>query len=156
MVMRLCGGAGCQTAIPENVRYCPACTEERTPKQSDDGIRSNSVSDRERYAFLYKGERWKRNVQPKALKACPMCSRCGIKVSELVDHIVPAGEVIRQAQESGLYPGRPYAGFFFSTNLTGLCRGCHWHKTNEDKMHVGPWPDAVALEQSKPRKVYSF
>jgi 5-methylcytosine-specific restriction endonuclease McrA len=156
-MMRLCSGAGCGRAIPENpyVRYCEQCQAERAPKPSD-GIRSHSVSDKVRYAFLYKGERWKRNVQPKALKACPMCARCGIKVSELVDHRVPAGEVIRQAQASGLYPGRPYAGFFFSTNLTGLCRGCHWIKTNEDKAHVGPWPDAVALEQSKPRKVYSF
>jgi 5-methylcytosine-specific restriction endonuclease McrA len=156
MIMRLCGGAGCQTAIPEDARYCPACTAERAPKQSDDGIRSNSVSDRERYAFLYKSERWKRQVQPKALKVCPMCSRCGIKVSELVDHIVPAGVAIAQAQASGLYPLSKYAGFYFTTNLTGLCRGCHWHKTNEDKRHIGDWPDVVGPERAKPKKVWSF
>ena len=154
MVMKLCGG--CQTAIPEDARYCPACTAERGKPAASDGIREHGITDRVRYAFLYASERWKRNVQPKALKACPMCARCHIKVSELVDHRVPVSEVIRQAQASGLYPHSKYAGFYFTTNLDGLCRGCHWIKTNEDKAHVGPWPDAVALEQSKPRKVYSF
>ena len=156
--MRLCSGAGCGRAIPEDlyVRYCEQCQAERAPKPSDDGIRSNVVSDRVRYAFLYKSERWKRQVQPKALKACPMCSRCGIKVSELVDHIVPCGVAIPQAQASGLYPPSKYAGFYFTTNLRAVLALATGIKTNEDKIHVGPWPDIVALEQSKATKVYSF
>lgn len=154
MVMKLCGG--CQTAIPEDARYCPACTAERGKPVVSDGIREHGVTDRVRYAFLYASERWKRNVQPKALKACPMCARCAIKVSTLVDHIVPAGEAIRQAQESGLYALSKFAGFYFTTNLQGLCNKCHGIKTIEDKIHVGPWPDVVAKEQAKPRKVYSF
>ena len=154
--MRLCSGAGCGRAIADDARYCAECLAERGKPVVSDGIKQHSVTDRVRYAFLYASERWKRQVQPKALKACPMCARCGIKVSELVDHRVPASVVIEQAQASGLYPQSKYAGFYFTTNLDGLCRGCHWVKTNEDKAHVGPWPDAVALEQSKPRKVYSF
>jgi 5-methylcytosine-specific restriction endonuclease McrA len=152
--MRLCGG--CQTKVADSVRYCPQCTAERGKPAVSDGIKEHTFSDRERFSFLYTGERWKRNVQPKALKACPMCARCGIRVSELVDHIVPAGEAIRQAQASGLYPLSKWAGFYFSTNLQGLCRDCHAVKTIEDKTRTEPWPDVVAKEQAKPRKVWSF
>jgi 5-methylcytosine-specific restriction endonuclease McrA len=155
MVMKMCGG--CSSKMPADQKgMCAKCKADRNKTVAHDGIKEHGVSDHVRYAFLYASERWKRNVQPQALKKCPMCARCHIKVSELVDHRVPVSEVIRQAQASGLYSGSPYAGFYFTTNLDGLCRACHWVKTNEDKMHTGPWPDAVALEQSKPRKVYSF
>lgn len=150
--MRLC--SGCQTKVDDAIRFCAACKAERTPVPSTD--KEHTASDRERYRFLYISDRWKRNVQPRALKQCPMCARCDIRVSELVDHIVPAGIVIVQAQASGLYPYDKYAGFYFTTNLQGLCRSCHWVKTNEDKAHVGPWPDAVAKEQAKPKKVWTF
>jgi 5-methylcytosine-specific restriction endonuclease McrA len=152
--MRLCGG--CQSKIPDDVRFCDVCAAERGKLVVSDGIREHGLTDRGRYAFLYASERWKRNVQPKALKACPMCARCGIKVSELVDHRVPAGEAIRQAQASGLYPTSKYAGFYFTTNLQGLCYPCHGIKTIEDKLHTGEWPDVVKAEQAKPRKVFSF
>ena len=79
-----------------------------------------------------------------------------VTLAELIDHIVPAGEAIRQAQESGLYPLSPYAGFYFISNLQGLCRSCHFVKTNEDKAHVGPWPDVVAKERAQPKKVWTF
>jgi 5-methylcytosine-specific restriction endonuclease McrA len=153
--MRLCGG--CQTAIPDTTKgLCAKCKAERN-KLSTDGIREHTISDRVRFEFLYVGERWKRQVQPKALKACPMCARCGVRVSQLVDHIVPAGEAIRQAQVGGLYPGSPYAGFYFTTNLQGLCRECHGIKSLEDKAPRNePWPDVVAKEQAKPKKVWYF
>lgn len=153
--MRLCGGAGCQAKIPEDVRYCPACTAERGKPVVSDGIKEHGVSDRVRYAFLYASERWKRNVQPRAMREHPQCARCAA-LTDLIDHIVPAGEAIRQAQASGLYPFNKWAGFYFTTNLQGLCYRCHGIKTIEDKIHVGPWPDAVKKEQAKPRKVYSF
>jgi 5-methylcytosine-specific restriction endonuclease McrA len=150
--MRLC--SGCQTKVPDEVRFCDACKAERN-KTSNDDIRQHSVSDRQRYAFLYIGERWKRGVEPRAKKKYPMCARCD-NLTELIDHIIPAGVVIQQAQESGHYPLDKYAGFYFMSNLQGLCRGCHWHKTNEDKSHTGPWPDAVAIERAQPKKVWSF
>lgn len=152
--MRLC--SGCQTKVEDRVRFCVPCQAERTPAVSTGNGREHTTTDRERYAFLYKSERWKRNVQPKALKQCPMCARCDVSVSELVDHIVPAGVAIAQAQASGLYPYDKYAGFYFITNLQGLCRSCHHAKTLEDKLHVGPWPDVVAKQQAQPKKVWSF
>jgi len=151
--VRLCGR--CQSKVDDNVRFCDVCTAERKAVASDD-IRQHTVSDRVRYDFLYVGERWKRQVQPKALKACPMCARCGVAVSVLVDHVIPAGEAIRQAQVSGLYPLSKYAGFYFVSNLQGLCAPCHGIKTLEDKTHVGMWPDAVAKEQALPKKRYYF
>ena len=150
--MRLC--SGCQTKVEDDVRFCAECKAERN-KPSDDGIRVHTLSDRQRFSFLYIGERWKRRVEPKAKKKYPMCARCD-SLADLIDHIVPSGEAIRQAQESGLYPTDRYAGFYFMSNLQGLCHTHHGHKTNEDKAHVGPWPDVVAKERAQPKKVWSF
>lgn len=155
--MRLC--RGCQSKMDESIKgLCPACKAERGTERGTpvDTIRTHTLSDREKYAFLYVGERWKRQVQPKAVKKYPMCARCDVAVTELIDHIVPAGEAIRQAQASGRYPLSRYAGFYFMSNLQGLCRSCHFTKTIEDKTHVGPWPDVVAKEQAQPKKVWSF
>jgi 5-methylcytosine-specific restriction endonuclease McrA len=151
--MRLC--SGCQTKVPNDVRFCAACSAERG-KPVDGPGREHTLTDRERFAFLYASERWKRQVQPRAMKKYPFCGRCSAVIAELIDHIVPAGEAIRQAQESGLYPLSKYAGFYFMSNLQGLCRSCHFIKTIEDKAHVGPWPDVVAKEQAQPKKVWSF
>lgn len=152
--MRLC--SGCRTKVEDHVRFCASCAAERGKTSASDGITQHTVTDRERYRFLYVSERWKRNVQPRALKQSPMCARCYVAISELVDHIVPAGIVIAQAQASGLYPLNKWAGFYFLSNLQGLCRSCHFTKTIEDKAHVGPWPDAVAKEQARPKKRWSF
>jgi 5-methylcytosine-specific restriction endonuclease McrA len=47
-------------------------------------------------------------------------------------------------------------GLFIASNLQGLCRSCHGLKTEEDKAHTGAWPDAVAIETCKPKRVYTF
>jgi 5-methylcytosine-specific restriction endonuclease McrA len=154
--MRLCGK--CQSKVADNVRFCDVCTAERNKAVeavAADGIRQHTVSDRVTFAFLYASERWKRKVQPKAMKLYPLCALCGA-ATQLIDHIVPAGEAIRQAQVSGRYPLSKYAGFYFVSNLQGLCATCHGIKTLEDKRHVGVWPDVVAKEQAQPKKVYSF
>ena len=85
-----------------------------------------------------------------------MCDLCDSTFTEIMDHRIPAGVVILQAQESGRYTDK-YAGFFFLSNLQGLCRRCHGLKTEEDKAHVGAWPNALAIEEaSHARKVFSF
>jgi 5-methylcytosine-specific restriction endonuclease McrA len=151
--MRLC--SGCQTKVPDDVRFCAECKAERNKTEADDGIRVHTFTDRERFAFLYSGERWKRGVQPLAFKRYPFCAMCD-RLSELVDHVVPAGQAIRQAQESGRYPCDRYAGFYLLSNLQGLCRSCHGKKTLEDKAHTGPWPDVLTKEDAAPKKVWSF
>jgi 5-methylcytosine-specific restriction endonuclease McrA len=86
----------------------------------------------------------------------PMCVRCGVAVTEIVDHIVPAAVAVMQARASGRYPYSPNAGYFFKSNLQGLCRSCHGLKTTEDKIHTGPWPDVVAIEAAAPKKKWGF
>lgn len=153
--MRMCGGAGCGRAIPDDVRWCDECKAERTTP-ADDGIKTNLVSDRVRYAHLYSSRRWNDRIRPLAIKRHPICSRCDLSLSEIVDHRVPAGVVIEQAQQSGRYPYDKWAGFFMLSNLHGLCRPCHAVKTEEDKAHVGAWPNAVDIEAATPKKVFRF
>lgn len=154
--MRLC--SGCQAKVPDTVRFCDECQLERDAPKPD-GIRehvgASDVSYDERLDKLRKSGRYER-VRDIAIKRCPFCARCGARLSEIVDHIVPAWVVIVQARESGLYPFDPWAGFYLLSNLQGLCRPCHGEKTAEDKAHVGPWPNAVHTEQVSPKKVWSF
>jgi hypothetical protein len=77
-------------------------------------------------------------------------------VSEIIDHIVPAGEAIRQAQESGRFPLDKWAGFFLLINLCGLCRKCHAVKTEEDKAHIGAWPSVIEANDAAPKKRWLF
>lgn len=144
--MRICSGAGCLRAVPDNVRFCEECKPSRAAIE----IKSHTpaTTDRERYADLYAGNRFQDRIRPRILQHDPLCKRCGIEPSVIVDHIVPAGEAIRQAQESARYPFSPFAGFYLMSNLQGLCRSCHAIKTIEDKAHVGVWPDVIAAEDA--------
>ncbi len=106
--------------------------------------RKHTNADRDTYAMLYRGTRWRHGLQPVVIRKHPVCTRCHKALSEIADHVIPAGEAIRQAQESGKYPLNKFAGFYILSNLTGLCRPCHGLKTDEDKAHVGPWPSIFA------------
>jgi len=152
--MRICSGAGCLRAVPDNVRFCEECK----PSRAADEIKSHTpgTTDRDQYADLYAGNRFQDGIRPKILQRDPLCKRCGIAPSVIADHIVPAGEAIRQARESGRYPYSPNAGFFLLSNLQGLCRSCHGIKTAEDKAHVGEWPSVLDAEDRAPKKVWSF
>ena len=157
--MRVCSGPGCLRAVADDVRFCDEC---KRPERVSDGIRSHvrvteltlAVADRDIYAFLYSSHRWQR-LRALALRQHPMCDRCGHAWTEIIDHRIPAGVVIVQAQQSGNYLDK-HAGFFFLTNLQGLCRSCHGLKTTEDKEHVGVWPDAVAIEAAATKKRWTF
>jgi 5-methylcytosine-specific restriction endonuclease McrA len=150
--MRLCSGPGCGRAVPDNVRFCAECKSER--QSNSDGIRAVQ-SDRERYGWIYTSERWVKYIRPKVLRRQPMCARCRTNLSQIVDHIVPIGVAIAQAQQSGKYLDK-YAGAYLLSNLQGLCRVCHRAKTDEDKLHTGPWPNIVEVETRAPKKMWSF
>lgn len=156
--MRLCSGAGCGRAIPSDVRFCDECKADRGGVASD-GIKQHSGSNPNSYNpaldALRKGTRWQRRREL-VLKKSPFCARCQTARAEIVDHIVPAIEAIRQVRESKRYPLDMNAGYYLISNLQGLCRPCHGEKTTEDKNHTGPWPDVVAAEAARPKKVYSF
>ena len=151
--MRICSGAGCLRAVADDVRYCDECKPTSQPTEAD-GIRSHTLTDRERYAHLYSSGRWTR-LRASVARQQPFCARCQRAVTTIVDHVVPAGVVVVQVRESGLY-GDPNAGFFMRSNLCGMCRPCHWLKTDEDKAHVGPWPSVLEADNNTTKRVFSF
>ena len=152
--MRICSGPGCLRTVQDSVRFCDECKPKPVAVSVDD-IRSHTTAYDAELDKLNKGTRWQQ-LRARILKKQPICARCDRELSAIADHIVPAREAISQARLSGAYLMDKFAGYFFDTNLQGLCRSCHWTKTNEDKMHTGPWPDVVAAEKAKPKKVYRF
>ena len=85
----------------------------------------------------------------------PLCRCCGLSISEIADHIVPAEIAVAQAQASARYLDK-WAGYYLLSNLQGLCRQCHYKKTLEDKSHTGPWPSVLDAENAAPKKKWSF
>jgi 5-methylcytosine-specific restriction endonuclease McrA len=151
--MRICSG-GCGSKVPDGQRFCDDC---QPVKPQDDGIRENQRTDgyNEELDALRKTSRWQRR-RAQVVKEEPMCQRCGLERTEIVDHIVPAQIAVQQARASGKYPLDKNAGYFLRSNLQGLCGACHRTKTNEDKEHVGDWPDVVEKEAQQPRKQWTF
>lgn len=155
--MRICSGAGCLRAVPDSVRFCDECRPPAslTTGTTDQPIKQHTSGYDAELDRLRKSPRWQR-LSRRVLREQPLCARCELRPSELTDHIVPAREAIAQAQNSGQYPFDRFAGYFLRSNLQGLDRKCHWEKTNEDKTHVGPWPDAVERERIAPKRRFRF
>jgi hypothetical protein len=158
-MMRLC--RGCRGKMPaEQKGLCDACKGSNKPVVSD-GIRSNvPVSFNGTYDAaldaLRKDSRWRERLQPRMMKRDPMCKRCDVAITVIIDHTVPAAEAIRQVWESKRFPLSPNAGYYIESNLQGLCAACHSAKTAEDKAHVGDWPSVLEKEDKRPKKVWSF
>ena len=153
--MRLCSGPGCGRKVPDDVRFCDECKPiaqiREHIKQREHSTGYDAVLD-----ALRKSTRWQA-VRAKVIRRNPMCVRCNRRLSEIVDHIVPALVAVVQAQDSGLFPLDRYAGgYFLLSNLQGLCRRCHYDKTLEDKTHVGEWPNVVDAARRAAKKTYSF
>ena len=151
--MRICSGPGCLRAVRDAVRFCDECQPVIVTTPCDERYHTtgyDAVLD-----ALRKGTRWQR-IRDIAIKRCPLCARCELSISEIVDHIVPAAIAIQQAQGSGRYPFDKYAGYYLLSNLQGLCRACHYAKTVEDKTHTGPWPSVVENERRTHKRVWTF
>ena len=152
--MRICSGAGCLRVVAEDVRFCDECKPQPQSPSTPDGIRTHTNTDRERYAFLYSSPLWSR-IRGRVVREQPMCATCGKRLTTIVDHIVPAGVAIAQAEEAGIV-GVKYAGFYMRSNLQGLCRECHYIKTNEDKAHVGEWLNVCIRDSATAKRKWSF
>jgi hypothetical protein len=100
--MKLCG-KGCGSKIADDARCCAACAAERnaTPQRADEG-RQHNTYDVELDAQRKSG-RWQRRRQ-EAIKRCPMCARCDVAQSEIVDHIIPAQIAVQQARGRAVGP----------------------------------------------------
>src|SRR5579863_8161252 len=110
--MRLC--SGCQSKVPDGVQFCYACKAERNATTGVDGIKSHTAVQGNHAAYdpeldaLRKGARWQKARAAKH-KEQPFCIHCQTALTEIVDHIVPASEAIRQVQESNRFPFDKYA-----------------------------------------------
>ena len=151
--MRLCSGPGCLRAVADTVRFCHECKPVQAVES--DGIKDHTSGYDAELDKLHMSSRWIR-LRKTVIQRDPICKRCDLRISEIVDHIVPARDAISQVKLSGLYPTDKYAGYFMSSNLQGLCRKCHGIKTLEDKAHVGEWPDVIAKDRASPKRVWSF
>lgn len=149
--MRICSGAGCLRAVADDVRFCDECKPQII---APDDIRSHTLTDRERYHFLYSSARWTK-LRTVVARSQPYCAVCQNKTTAIVDHIIPAGVAIVQAQESKQYMDK-WAGFFIRSNLQGLCHVCHIQKTIGDKAHCGAWPSVVSESTPLKRRSWSF
>lgn len=156
--MRICSGPGCLRAVCDAVRFCDECEPVRPVVDAEatlSGIKDHTSGYDAELDRLHQSTRW-RTVRVAIIKRDPICKRCDLSISEIVDHVVPAREAISQARLSGRYPLDKYAGYFLRSNLQGLCRSCHGLKTVEEKAHVGPWPDIIAIEQAAPKRAWNF
>lgn len=156
--MRVCSGPGCLRAVRDAVRFCDECKPPRITVADDDalaGIKDHTSGYDAELDRLHQSTRW-RAVRVQVIKRDPICRRCDLSISEIVDHVVPAREAVSQGRLSGQYPFDKYAGYYLKSNLQGLCRRCHGVKTTAEKAHVGPWPDIVAVEQATPKRVHHF
>ena len=150
--MRLC--SGCQTKVPDNERFCPECRAEKYGcNPSSDGIQSHSYTDRERFAHLYACSKWTK-VARSQLKQFPVCERCRERLAAIADHFIPAGIFIALCRLQNRFPA-PERAFFWMGNLQSLCRACHEKKTEDDKAHIGPWPDLFENPRRESKK-WSF
>jgi 5-methylcytosine-specific restriction endonuclease McrA len=157
--MKLC--SGCQTKLPDNWKgLCTACKADRNKPVCDD-IKSNVAAHR---VGVYgpeldkqnKSRKWIEYTRPRILKRDPMCKRCDVELSEIVDHVVPAAIAVEQARESKRWPFDAWVGYYLETNLQGLCRGCHGKKTADDMQRKVPWPNILDEYDKRPKKVWSF
>jgi hypothetical protein len=158
--MRLC--SGCQTKLPDDWKgMCTACKRTRYGTPVDDGIKSNVAVQR---AGVYgpeldkqnKSRKWLEFTRPRILRRDPMCKRCEVAISQIVDHVIPAAIAVEQARASKRWLGDPWVGYYIETNLQGLCCGCHAKKTAEDMRRTEPWPNILDEYDKRPKKVWSF
>jgi 5-methylcytosine-specific restriction endonuclease McrA len=152
--MRICSGAGCLRAVQDSVRFCDECKP--VTVTTDDGLRSHQRTDAydDQLNAIKKTARWQK-LRGLVVRAQPICRRCDLSITEIVDHIVPAQVAVQQAR-AARYSLDPMAGYFIRSNLQGLCRRCHGLKTVEDKAHQGEWPDVIEKERLAPKKVWTF
>ena len=149
--MRICSGPGCLRAVDDSVKLCDEC---KPAAQTSDDARTHTSGYDAELDKLRKGTRWQR-IRALVVRRQPLCATCDRALTEIVDHVVPAREALGHCRASGAYIDRN-AGYFLLSNLQGLCRPCHWVKTNDDKTHTGPWPDVIAIERAAPKKRWSF
>ena len=151
--MRVCSGAGCLRAVPDDQQFCSEC---RSPD-----TKSHSYAARDsKIAGLYSKKRWQQTSQ-RQLHDFPICDLCHASLAWCCDHVIPATIAIAQVaadpRSKKLWPyDWQVAGFYLPTNHQSLCRSCHKKKTDADTTRIAaglPWPNILDAREAKTRIV---
>jgi 5-methylcytosine-specific restriction protein A len=116
---RPCKFQNCQRLVESG--YCELheqkLAERRRQELNDDPFRP-----------LYKNKRWQ-TTRLVVLARDSICKMCGLTASQVVDHVIPARQLVaRYGVEA----------FYDESQLQGLCKSCHDTKTaTEDSTFAG-------------------
>jgi 5-methylcytosine-specific restriction endonuclease McrA len=131
--MRICSGAGCGRAVPNEVRFCDECKAERPPEAKRLTSLERARTDPMQGEYIK--PRWK-TIRKLALQRHPFCKGWdGVPCNELsrvVDHNIPAILIVRVCRALKLFPYEQWPGFYILANLVGMCHGCHNKKTKTE------------------------
>lgn len=145
--MRLCSEPGCGRKIPDMMKFCDECRpgkggeggrNHRPAGQATssyrDGVKltgaERALEDLFQKEYMSRG--WREVTRPRALRLTPICADCKAKLSEIVDHKIPARIVHLECIRRKLFPLQRVKGFHLLDNLVGLCHGCHNKKTAQE------------------------
>jgi hypothetical protein len=142
MVMRLCSGAGCGRALPEDQKYCDECRAEyptTVDRAANDPIMAQ-----------YRTARWQKFRKPVLINH-PFCRDCPAPAT-VADHEIPARLILRVAREERWFPIDPWAGFYLAANMVGRCSRCNTVKAQTEDQK--DWTQEIAMLRAKygPRK----
>jgi len=141
--MRLCSGAGCGRAVPDNVRHCHECAAEHEHEQKKTRVERGATDP---IMLQYGTARWQK-FRRVALARFPFCECKAVAV--VADHNIPARLIVEAVRAARLFPFDEWAGFYVLDNIRGRCHSCHNAKTRtEDSMD---WTDELARILSKYR-----
>jgi 5-methylcytosine-specific restriction endonuclease McrA len=152
-------------SVPDSIRFCEECTP--IPAEAD-GMREHQPANRaapstsgglklsgnqralvDEFQAEYQKPRWRKGVRPRALQLYPLCVDCNEKLSEVVDHNIPARIIVAICRAERLFLD-PMGGFYIMANLRGRCHKCHNAKT---KIEEGQdWSAELELVLGKFRK----
>jgi hypothetical protein len=146
--MRIC--RECHGKMPESQHgVCRECASIRSHNNSPD----TPAPSRTTYAHLYQSATWTRCSKLQRQRF-PICERCRENIATLCDHVIPAEIFIEMCREQNRFLS-PERAFFWAGNHQSLCDPCHSTKTDEDKNHIGRWPDLFENPRRAPKK-WSF
>jgi len=135
--MRICSGAGCLRAVPDDVRFCDECAVEH----AHDKLSGFERGQTDAILREYSKPRWNKGIRPRVLQRFPLCAKCGIEPSTIADHNIPARIIVAECRRLKLFRFESLPGFYIMENLRGLCHGCHNAKTKiEDSLN---WSDEL-------------
>jgi 5-methylcytosine-specific restriction endonuclease McrA len=136
--VRICSGAGCLRAVPDDVRFCWECSSDKQTPQKRSGWQRGEDDP---LLKQYSTPRWNKQIRPRVLLKYPTCIDCKRNASQVADHNIPARRIVAVCRAERLFPFDSYGGFYIMANLVGRCHGCHNKKTKTEDAR--DWTDEL-------------